>query len=47
MTRTDTTIDQDKKTESNCVCMYTVLCRVAVNDKCEFQTLYDSEKMIP
>ena len=47
MTRTDTTLDQDRRTESNCVCMYTVQWHVAVYDKCEFQTLHDSEKMIP
>ena len=37
MTRTDTTLDQDRKTESNCVCMYTVHCPVIVDNKCEFQ----------
>ena len=47
MRRTDTTLDQDRRTESNSVCMYTVQWHVAVYDKCEFQTLDDSEKMIP
>ena len=37
MTRTDTTLDQDRKTESNCVCMYTVQRRVTVDNNCEFQ----------
>ena len=32
----DTTLDQDRRTEGNCVCMYTVHCRVIV-DKCENQ----------
>ena len=29
--------DQDWKTESKCVCLYTVQCRVIVDNKCEFQ----------
>ena len=37
MTRTDTTLDQDRKTEDNCVCMYIVHCRVIVDNECEFQ----------
>ena len=37
MTRTETTFDQDRRTEGNCACMYTVLCRVIVDNKCEFQ----------
>ena len=47
MTRTDTTFGQDRRTESNCVCMYTAQCRVVVNHTREFQTLHDTEKMIP
>ena len=39
MIRTDTTIDQDRRTEGNCVCMYTVQCRVIADNKCEFQLL--------
>ena len=35
MIRTGTTLDQG--TEGNCVCMYTVHCRVIVDNKCEFQ----------
>ena len=35
--RTDTTLDQDCGTESNCVSMCTVQCRVIVDNKCEFQ----------
>ena len=35
--RTDTTRDQDRRTEGNCVCMYIVQCRVIVDSKCEFQ----------
>ena len=37
MTRTDTTLDQDRKTEGNCVCMYSVHCRVIVDNRCEFK----------
>ena len=37
MTRTDTTLGQDRRTESNCVCMCTVQRRVIVDNKCEFQ----------
>ena len=37
MIRTDTALDQDRRTEGNCVCMYTVQCRVIVDNKCEFQ----------
>ena len=33
--RTDTTLDQDCGTESNCVRTYTVQCRVIVDNKCE------------
>ena len=35
--RTETTLDQGRMTESNCVCMYTVQRRVIVDNKCEFQ----------
>ena len=35
--RTDTTLDQDFGTGSNSACMYTVQCRVIVDNKCEFQ----------
>ena len=37
MMRTDTTLDQDRRTEGNCVCVYSVHCRVMVDNKCEFQ----------
>ena len=37
MISTDTTLDQDRKTEGNCVCVYTVQCRVMVGNKNEFQ----------
>ena len=37
MIRTDTTLGQDRRTESNCVCMCTVQRRVIVDNKCEFQ----------
>ena len=37
MTRTETVIDQDRRTEGNRVCMYTVQCRVIVDNKCEFR----------
>ena len=30
----DTTLDQDWVTESNCVCMYILHCRVIVDNKC-------------
>ena len=36
MTGTDTTLDQDPGTEGNCVCVYTVHCRLIVDNKCEF-----------
>ena len=36
-TRTDTTLDQDCGTETNCVSMYIVQCRAIVDNKCEFQ----------
>ena len=34
MINTNTTIDQDRRTEGNCVCVYTVHCRVIVDNKC-------------
>ena len=37
MTRTGTTLDQDRKTEGSCVCMCTVQCRDIVGNNCEFQ----------
>ena len=37
MIRTDTTLDKDWGTQSNCVCMYIVHCRVIVDNICEFQ----------
>ena len=37
MIRTDTTLDQGRRTEGNCVCMYTVHCRVIFDNKCECQ----------
>ena len=37
MIKTDTTLDQHRRTESNCVCMVTVHCRVIVDNKCECQ----------
>ena len=39
MIRTNTTLDQDRRTEGNCVRMYSVQCRVIVDNKCEFQHL--------
>ena len=33
MTKTDTALDLDRRTEGNCVCMYTVQCRVIVDSK--------------
>ena len=36
MIKTDTTLDQDCGTESNCVSMYSVHCRVIVDNKSEF-----------
>ena len=36
MIRTDTTLHQDWRTESNCVCMYSVHCRVNVDNRSEF-----------
>ena len=38
MTRTESTLDQDRRTESNCVNMYTVQFRVNVDNKCEFRS---------
>ena len=35
--RTDTTIDQDCGTYTNCFSVYTVQCRAVVDNKCEFQ----------
>ena len=37
MIRTDITLDQDRRTESNCVCLHIVQCRYIVDNKCEFQ----------
>ena len=37
MIRTVTTLDQDRRTESNCVCMYIVQRRVIDDNKCDFQ----------
>ena len=44
MIRTDTTLDQDRRTEGNCVCMYAVQCRITVDNKCEFQQIEKTKK---
>ena len=35
--RKDKTLDQDRGTESNWVCMYTVQCGASVDNRCEFE----------
>ena len=37
MIRTETFLDQDRRTDGNCVSRYAVECRVIVDNNCEFQ----------